>query len=356
MSLLGLPKAIPLQEREIVAWISERCIHHRFETASCQACVDHCPSNAWLLDDEGLSLDTERCDGCCLCLPACPEQALLPPEPFVAASNGNEKIALFACDYSGKVAGAGVMPCVHALGTSDLLKLYRQRTRQLWLAVGNCESCPRSPRQTLGARVESLNRALRHDGLGAITITFVPIKRWLRQRREYSPAMDRGVSRRAFFRRALQGSLEQIPADKADPETHPLSPGSSLQELGVSHYRPVLPEIDAAACDCCLDCIRGCPHQVLQLQPRPELDENRVDLSINPTDCSGCGICADLCRPAAITIRHWHPQRQSRVVMYRSHSCPSCGVPVFGSSPTAPPDQPCAICKVSHRSVDRIRY
>ena len=66
-------------EREIALpkLFGERCVHALSATASCKACVDVCPEDAWLLDDEALGLDTERCDGCGLCAAACPERAIV---------------------------------------------------------------------------------------------------------------------------------------------------------------------------------------------------------------------------------------------------------------------------------------
>ncbi|MEW8549314.1 MAG: 4Fe-4S binding protein, partial [Candidatus Thiodiazotropha endolucinida] len=64
------------QEERLPDVVSGRCVHEIVEMASCSSCVDVCPQHAWSLDDEALRLDTALCDGCGLCMPACPEGAV----------------------------------------------------------------------------------------------------------------------------------------------------------------------------------------------------------------------------------------------------------------------------------------
>jgi ferredoxin len=66
------------QEWVIPEIIPERCVHSLCEVAACTRCVDACPRHAWILDDASLRIDTKLCDGCGLCISACPEAALLP--------------------------------------------------------------------------------------------------------------------------------------------------------------------------------------------------------------------------------------------------------------------------------------
>jgi Pyruvate/2-oxoacid:ferredoxin oxidoreductase delta subunit len=69
--------------------LAERCVHSVLETARCHACVDSCPRDAWVLDDESLGIDTEACDGCGLCAAACPQAAIVHPhEPTIGDWHG----------------------------------------------------------------------------------------------------------------------------------------------------------------------------------------------------------------------------------------------------------------------------
>ena len=57
--------------------LAERCVHSLIERATCRRCVDACPTEAWVIDDERLGIDPARCDGCGLCAPACPQAAIV---------------------------------------------------------------------------------------------------------------------------------------------------------------------------------------------------------------------------------------------------------------------------------------
>ena len=56
--------------------IAARCVYTHCDTATCQQCVDSCPQQAWVLTDDSLGLDTQRCNLCGLCVNACPETAI----------------------------------------------------------------------------------------------------------------------------------------------------------------------------------------------------------------------------------------------------------------------------------------
>ncbi len=61
-------------------------------------CVDACPRDAWILNDAELALDTDACDGCGLCRPACPQQAITHDYRLELRSFRDRKVALVACE------------------------------------------------------------------------------------------------------------------------------------------------------------------------------------------------------------------------------------------------------------------
>ncbi len=100
---------------------ADLCVHSIIGMASCTACVDACPLQAWVLDDSVLGLNTSTCDGCGLCVPACPEGAIQPlHQPLRYHWNGRD-IVMVACERAGLDENDGVIPCVHGLGVRDLL-------------------------------------------------------------------------------------------------------------------------------------------------------------------------------------------------------------------------------------------
>ncbi|MCU0933369.1 MAG: 4Fe-4S binding protein, partial [Thiobacillaceae bacterium] len=83
-----------------------RCVHAAIETATCRACVEACPRGAWRLDDAALELDASQCDGCGLCVPACPGRAIALPLTLAIRPVAGTTAVLAACDHAGDgVAG-----------------------------------------------------------------------------------------------------------------------------------------------------------------------------------------------------------------------------------------------------------
>lgn len=50
----------------------ERCLNRRYMGIECDYCIEHCPTQAIIYDESGISLDEDKCEGCALCLHSCP--------------------------------------------------------------------------------------------------------------------------------------------------------------------------------------------------------------------------------------------------------------------------------------------
>ncbi|HOB37488.1 MAG: 4Fe-4S binding protein [Methanomassiliicoccaceae archaeon] len=70
----------------------------------------------------------------------------------------------------------------------------------------------------------------------------------------------------------------------------------TTEDMHTGTWRTFRPVIDAEKCVLCYSCWKFCPD--LSMIVREEGDYPSVDL----LHCKGCGICANECRPGAITM------------------------------------------------------
>lgn len=294
-------------------------MHGLAAQARCVACVDACPHEALLLDEDGLKIDTAVCTGCGHCLPACPRAAIgLAPPPVSHCDIRIDASALARC----RQVAPGALPCQHALGLRDLEALARDGVRRLVLAVGDCVRCPDAPRGAGLGGALALHRSLRASrGLPALTVETGPA----------APAAPVAVdrSRRRLFA-ALLGER----------------PRPAAAQTPLAAHAPV---IDGAACTGCDACARLCPDHAIVIEAAPQAAYRLV-----PDHCTGCGLCVDVCASGAITLAGPAPAVDALVALHR-RPCSGCGAPFawpVARSSEAPPL--CPICQ--HRPPSRTLF
>jgi ferredoxin len=317
--------------------VAERCVHTQLTQASCHACVDVCPVNAWVIDDESLGIDTEACDGCGLCTTACPQGAIISPRAMPVLSE-NRTSALFACEKAGVKGTDGIIPCLHTLGLQELLRLYRSGTRRLSIATGDCEPCIRNGVLYFPNLLGQLNDLLESRNLETITLQLTDREQWNQQRQTFSKPV---LSRRDFFRKAAVSSMT-VGMDLAGltEERAFIPPGKILPRTRQNDVVPFTPRIDATKCNGCDACARLCPQGAIALCGSRDDLQYRLDAEC----CTGCAICLDICNQNAVSIDHWKPQVQFMLPLI-AHQCRACGAPFH--LPTVKPsnnDDLCVVC------------
>lgn len=328
------------QELRLPQIDGERCVHSHIETASCQACVDICPQQAWILSDESLDIRIEACDGCGLCAPACTEGAILHEHEPVLRQYKQHILAFIACEKTT----VENMPCVHALGLSDIVQMYRHQVRGLIITTGECETCPRFTKFNIYDVVENINQLLKQRQLMPLLLRQFPLATWLKEKAKTEQSQGESVNRRAFFRQSLQSAARETMKAKGWLTENFKPPASLLPEPEQNEalIYPYVVQIDTQYCTGCDACIHTCPHQALTI------DLDAAQYIIHPQQCTGCRICVDICHVSAIQLEQWQTAQVTHLDLVAA-KCRRCGAPFHYPESNQAQTDICPICRqVNH--------
>lgn len=276
------------------------------------------------MTDDALTFDAARCDGCGLCRPACPEVAIsFEGVSFAAYLDQDNGAALLACELSGAGSGAGIVPCLHAIGERDLEDAVASGVKEVISARGACASCPRATPRTLELALARVNLRRLSRRQSPIAARDLEPTAWARLRRQ---ASERGND----IDQSRRGLLGIRLTPKAVPGAAVAHQGAAQ---GPSALFYAVPTIETSRCDGCDACARICPHGAVQLRS----DAAGQFYGIDPSHCTGCNLCVDVCEADAITLQGMVPAGATRIAL-KTATCSKCGAP-FHRPLTAPVEQ-----------------
>lgn len=316
------------------------CVHSLVADASCRRCAQACPRGAIEFNDLELSLDRTRCDGCGLCVPACPQQAIT---GHGAAAIRGASTLFAACQRVATLGSEGVLPCLHSIGVDGLIRYWLVGVRKLRLVYGCCEGCTRNGGERLSGAVAAVNALLASRELEEIEVVELASANW---HAAFARAQGRGEihpQRRRFLGAGLTELVGLIsPPDGESAAGRPARPTAMLPDTPAAVFAHV-PEVDELACTGCDTCVRICPQGALDFVEQ----EDQAAYAIQPALCTGCAMCRDVCEPKAISVHRMRRSRQSTVRL-SARRCRACGTSWHSPAGEAKSEL-CRICRKTQR-------
>ena len=228
--------------------VTHACVRHRFRHASCCACADVCPAQAFSFTETGVSVDENRCIECGDCLFVCPSGAITGIAPRKRFLRGDTLVGPFT---------------ERAPGVNELLLWHAQR--QVRFISIDAEQYP----DWLLA-LARLNLALRRRGEAEWGFKLIPIG-------------EVNIARRA---------LMHVPRE--DVKACRVSPGPRELRRAFSTFSESDIALDINKCVLCGACWRSCPENAIRFE--------NAALVVETGRCTGCGGCEAVCQHEAINV------------------------------------------------------
>lgn len=349
----GLERVLASVARGPVQVTVDRCTHARHRLSRCTGCQDACPFGAIEIPGSAEAgaarVDTEKCRGCGLCIPACPTQAIAPDRwPLPQLGDRLSSLACAPAAHADKVDA--VVPCLGAVEPAFWLEA---ADRPLTLYRGTCAVCPIAG----GGQALEGHLAIAR-GFAALAGRQIEIRVAVIQEDEVTPvapsqAEEPRVSRRDFFRLAGHeartdalaailstptveawhgGRLAQRTSPRRDALARHL-PAEVLEQAGDTSGLPLWQiELDLERCTTCGMCVDLCQERALYWSERPLMADERGDgdfaLLFDLLRCDGCKLCVEACPEGANTMRPASPpfRREARALLRGERvRCEVCG-------------------------------
>ncbi len=292
-----------------------RCVHSHSHLASCRLCVDACPDDALVMNDELFGVNEDACSFCGLCQPACPQNAISMKET-VPVDKG---VALLECNRAPDATGKLSIQCIHSQGLEQLARLYQKNVRQIALLTGDCDHCNRYRKTGFFVQLTAFNRLAESRGLAPVELITADIGHWQAWLEDQAKSGIANKGRRAFLHSLVAPVIEE----EAKPEKNTAL--ARLQERSendpATACYAAIPAIDPQKCNGCDACINICPEHALILVKE---ESALLQYTFLSHCCTGCGLCVDVCQMGAMSLEEMTSQSVSAVELC-AKTCKSCG-------------------------------
>lgn len=259
----------------------EDCVHIYYRDSSCKRCIEVCPVDGALIqDDYKILVDNEKCRLCGACIGVCPSEAF-----SIAGFDPYELYKKITSQKKSFLSCKTDLPCISALDVEYLISIVLNNKENLILDVGYCNECEiGSVLDEIKRKTEEANYVLESLGVENRVIT---------QNLKIQTKENREKDRREFlknFGRAAAGltfwaMMPSIPQTEEKEERIK----NIVQEKIDIRKREVL--------------LKSISENVQDIEGK-SLDVNRISFTsdkwIDNKKCTNCSVCYNICPTGAL--------------------------------------------------------
>ncbi len=282
------------------------CVRCKRPDASCDLCMQVCPTDSIWIDDDGSLEIKPDCRKCGLCVAACPTDALVSSmhgpralyDKICKAAEANEMVYVTCTRALGHVPDAAevVLPCVGALSADVWYAILCEYGNVgIYLPTGICDKCRTTTGEDFYTEQISVG-----EGWSGETVDLVT------RERDLVLEVDHQVERKQFINSSMK-SLGMT-ASKVNPITAKLARAAekiSKHTKQINELQKTLDRLCGAKSTAEKKRVLTNTRQLMlvALANHPDTAENILfDLPVATEACDGCGDCAEACPTKAIDI------------------------------------------------------
>ena len=330
-----------------------KCVRTTNKFSTCSSCVEACPVETIVIDEQIPSFVPSDCVGCGGCLGACPNGAY-----SLDDFNPINYVFSFLESANDTLTCKGELPCMAALSVDEMLSMALLKQSDISFDMSGCKSCDiaKINEPIISKRVEEVNFILEAMEQGIELLL------------DYEGSVDlqsgeNGGNRRDFLAKvsikeaakakvkfdneveSLQEELKNHYASVSDLQKFRQKEAPDRRKLLMMAIRKVRTPstyhildsedisfssqkiVDAQSCTNCQMCYRICPTGALSSNDRGAF------IAFDAQSCIKCASCHDVCEPDALSLkptfaleRLFKPKKEL-LVEFDIRRCDECGMP-----------------------------